>query len=983
MKIIYSRVPASQVHASASRPLSDPFKNTRPFVAAEVARWASTLNQQRRPGLARAVGISCRLLVLLALSAPVETPVAAAQPGTAVLSDAAQVAALSIQEAKLARPVRLRAIVTYYDAARGFLFVQNKSTGLQVRVPQSDLPLARGQLVLIEGITAAVGNCVCVDNSLIQPLKATALPEAQRATIGEVLSGQFCSRLVEVEGAVSAIRSYQDSLWLQLHAGTNHLDIQLRDTPGAGAAELSRMLGSFVRVQGVAGSTAPPPNSKFSSPQLFVYSVGDILTLRAAPEPPFVGPLTDLGSVHSASDQRIKVMGRISSGLTNHAFVIESGPVRMRIRTEQALQARPGDLGEFVGFPTSEGSEWILDHAVCRLLDLSGSRQRPAVTNRLDWPASPFLPLIQEISSVLQLPPEEAGFRYPVRVRGIVTFWDPDYSYLFIENTHKGIFVALIKTNVAIKAGEIVEVTGHSARGIFRPTIVDARISIEALGELPAPVEWPGEHLMTGREDGNYIALEGVIHNASIVERHLWIELATAAGIVRTMILPGDDRATAEVLVDSRVRVRGVCGTEVDAQRQITGLRLYVQQLRDVEVRQAGSTNPFALPAIPISSLAQAQQDPEPGHRVRIRGVVTSQRRSSSFYVKQGSSPLWIELSQAQEVSPGDEVDVVGFPTLPGRPRGVESAVFRKVGTAPVPPPVALGQRVPSTRVLDTDFVSIDARLVDMAAASELPTLVMQAKSTVFEASFLRTNVLTALRQLKPGSLLRLTGIYSRQTAERGSSHPFRLLLTSEADVVVLQSPPWWTSRYAVTVANVLVGLIALAFSWAALLRRQVRRQTARIRQLNADLERRVAERTAELEAANRELESFSYSVSHDLRAPLRAVNGFAEILLHTHARQLDEKGSRYLRNVADGGRRMGRLVDDLLTFSRLGRQAIAKTTLDLNGLVAPVIEDLRAHEPLRQVEVQILDLPASEGDRGLVHQVLVNLLSNAWKFTG
>jgi light-regulated signal transduction histidine kinase (bacteriophytochrome) len=122
--------------------------------------------------------------------------------------------------------------------------------------------------------------------------------------------------------------------------------------------------------------------------------------------------------------------------------------------------------------------------------------------------------------------------------------------------------------------------------------------------------------------------------------------------------------------------------------------------------------------------------------------------------------------------------------------------------------------------------------------------------------------------------------------------------------------------------------------------------------------------------------------VSHDLRAPLRAINGFAEILLKDFGGKIDAKGQHYLNTVADSGRKMGRLVDDLLAFSRLGRQPLAKAPLDLNDLVRQVLDDLRRHEPGRAVTVRLQALPPAHGDRTLVGQALQNLLGNAWKFT-
>ncbi len=154
------------------------------------------------------------------------------------------------------------------------------------------------------------------------------------------------------------------------------------------------------------------------------------------------------------------------------------------------------------------------------------------------------------------------------------------------------------------------------------------------------------------------------------------------------------------------------------------------------------------------------------------------------------------------------------------------------------------------------------------------------------------------------------------------------------------------------------------------------------LNQLNLELERRVADRTAKLEAANKELEAFSYSVSHDLRAPVRAVSGFARLMWEDHADHLDEEARRKLGVIESEARRMGVLIDDLLAFSRLGRQAIQPTELDMRTLVGNLFTRLLTQHHGPQPEFQLGSLPRAPGDRALLEQVWVNLLSNALKFS-
>jgi len=161
-----------------------------------------------------------------------------------------------------------------------------------------------------------------------------------------------------------------------------------------------------------------------------------------------------------------------------------------------------------------------------------------------------------------------------------------------------------------------------------------------------------------------------------------------------------------------------------------------------------------------------------------------------------------------------------------------------------------------------------------------------------------------------------------------------------------------------------------------------MREAAAGLRRMNDELEGRVERRTAEMKRANQELEAFSYSISHDLRAPLRAIDGFSKILMELHAKSLDENGLHYLRRICKSAERMGDLIDDLLDLSRLTRSELKPVGVDLGNLARTVIEEFRKNDPQRQVEVGIEDGLSATGDERLLRILLENLLGNAWKFT-
>jgi light-regulated signal transduction histidine kinase (bacteriophytochrome) len=162
------------------------------------------------------------------------------------------------------------------------------------------------------------------------------------------------------------------------------------------------------------------------------------------------------------------------------------------------------------------------------------------------------------------------------------------------------------------------------------------------------------------------------------------------------------------------------------------------------------------------------------------------------------------------------------------------------------------------------------------------------------------------------------------------------------------------------------------------------KRAQEEILRLNADLEDRVRRRTVELEATNKELESFSYSISHDLRAPLRAIDGYSRMVEEDYGDKFDGEGKRMLSIVREEALKMGHLIDDLLAFSKLSRKSLDETQdIDMTAMAKNVAQEILRDQNAERVRLDIWPLPPAKGDGALLRQVWVNLISNALKYSG
>jgi signal transduction histidine kinase len=342
-------------------------------------------------------------------------------------------------------------------------------------------------------------------------------------------------------------------------------------------------------------------------------------------------------------------------------------------------------------------------------------------------------------------------------------------------------------------------------------------------------------------------------------------------------------------------------------------------------------------------------------------------------------------------LSLGQWVDLTVGGVLPGRMPTASAEVFLALGLALLLIDVSVGRWRPA------EFLAFVAGLIALFAliaytlGSFSVVTSVNRRPLAFHSVLLMVAFAFAILGARPK-----TGLMSLVTSESVAGLLVRRMLPAVVGIPVVVGwfvieaqragavPPFLTVPYY-AVAIIIV-FATMTWQIAGSLHRldmQRRKAQKQVQQLNAELEQRVADRTAQLERVNSELEAFSYSVSHDLRAPLRHIDGFAQMLTTRNADKLDETSRRHLAVICDGAQNMGRMIDDLLSLARLERQHVALEKTDLNAIVRRVIHDLQGDIGSRTVEWTCEPLPAVECDPGLMKHVFTNLMSNAVKYTG
>ncbi len=571
-----------------------------------------------------------------------------------------------------------------------------------------------------------------------------------------------------------------------------------------------------------------------------------------------VQPIAALARAAAAlpAGSKVRVRGIVLEQRLGEFIIVSDGTGILFAETPQTTRVKVNQQVDLWGVPVWDGARVYLRNATFRQIGSTGAEAQYV------GPKPAELPLLTNAWQVRDLPPERAAWKYPVRLRGVVTVCIPHRTGFTVQDEISGIYVVMQKGRPNLKTGDLVLVEGESDPGEFSPIIVATNVTV--LGTAPLPPARPVTlfQLATGQEGSQWIEVRGVVRAVgSFTNEIAQLELADPTGTLQVNVPTGVQPTN---LLDAIVRIRGVARSVFNERRQLIGVRIWVPSLDYIEIEEPGITDPFDLPVQPISTLYQYRPRLTLQRRLAVSGVVTFTVVGKSFFIQDGSGGVEVLTTQTDPLKPGDRVTVAGYPAFADYGTVLRAAVYRKYGSGPMPEARKLDAEQPLKPELHAQWVQTEGRVLDSSRVGRDTVLTLQLGSRVFEARLLAPS-----KDDRPphASTIQLTGVYKVLADEGRTPASFQLLVPPGQEIRVLSKPSWWTFERALAVASGIAMLGLGALCWIALLRRQVAKQT---RQLNEQLERERA-----LEQRYRAIFEGAKEIilAHDLDGRLTTIN--------------------------------------------------------------------------------------------------------------
>ena len=519
---------------------------------------------------------------------------------------------------------------------------------------------------------------------------------------------------------------------------------------------------------------------------------------------------------------------------------------------------------------------------------------------------------LRTVASVRGLTVEQAQRQMPVRLRGVVTFFDESLFSRFIQDESAGIYLQYSTNTPLLTPGQVVEVDGTSSPGEYAPIVVPERVRVVGNAALPPPKQVTYEELASGAQDSQFVEINGMVRSVELDEAsgHYVIVIATGGG--RLSVYARQLPVTQiDALPDSILRVRGVCSTQFNHQRQLFAIRLMVPRPDDLVIEKPASPNPFSVAARPIGSLLQFAPLETYGHRVKVSGTVIYYEPGRALFLQEGEQGVEVQTRESAALQLGDNVEALGFVSQGEYTPRLQDAIYRKVSSGQPPAPAQITPDEALKGKHDCRLIRVEGKLLDRASHGTERYLILQEGEAIFQAYLKQTNAMDTFADLKNGSRVAVAGVCRLEPGEWRAGEQWRaqsvsMQLRSPEDVVLLAPPPWWTLKKVLWIAGALAFAAMAAFVWVVVLRRQV---AEHLRELEVQIqERQRAERQREIEE---ERARVAHDLHDDLGAGLTEVNMLSS-LIKSPTTSSDEK-NRYLTDLRDTAGRMVTSLDEIV----------------------------------------------------------------------
>lgn len=777
-------------------------------------------------------------------------------PRTCFASDAQPLSKLSqvytLSQGQLARglPFELRGTILCYDRGWNQLYLYTSGETCYFPPLGADVSLKPGDEVLLSGRTMAGRPDLPFTNVSVVVLGHAQLPAPKKIGMPQLAS--TTGAWVELEGQVRSADSSRERLGLLLRKRASSCLAYIMG--GLPAKDCKAFIGARVRIHGINASRLV--NGHIEESLIMVPSPAQVTVLDYPAAPITALPVVSIDSLLNRelgpwTNQPVHVNGVIVSAVKGSSLVVRDPTGLIRARVVQVTEANPGERVNLWGYLEASADQPFLADAYFEPL--------PSTAALVVMP-KPSLPLtnagVKTITHIAQLrrwPAAQLAEGFPVRLRGVVLYSDPDWGTAFVGDASAAIYAQLAQTNIV--PGQVVEVTGRGALGAFGPAVFASRFEVLGTTNLPRPIPADLDDAADGNLDAQWVEMTGVVRKASAQWEHLNLTVSTHQGKFNVVVPSYNGTNIPARLLDSRVAVRGVCGSDVNARSQLSGVSLYAPNLACIKALEMAPADPFAMEQTPIAKVATFDSSRTAGRRVKIDGIVTLNLPGSGLFVEDSSGGIRVEtpLGEYGDLRAGERVEVAGFPALGDFSPHLEEPIVRRLGSGSSPVP----RKVTAEQVLlrgtdDSTLVCLEARLLQRIPRSAQPKLILQDGPIIFAAQLALGRFPQAVSEWHPGSLVRLTGLCAIQGAEDHTPQAFRVLLSSPDQLQLISSAPVWSLRELLVFAGGLGLFGLLAFSWITVLRRQVRLSTSELRASKAILQRQYENSRAFAELGRR-----------------------------------------------------------------------------------------------------------------------------------